>query len=195
MCVPNKIKKSKLSTGKKGKEIGHTNTHTRRQQKVLRSIFFQKRRWARLEPLNCGHNTTKKKKDAKRQRQRDLNPRLWRLESSALVPLSQNNNNNKVIICYLREANFQNPRSPSSGATPVLSPGIARAAVWAGRGTVARPRGVGWRLGAAGVENLLFNWSKQKMKNGIITMTTEQHYIIRIVDRHSLCSLFLLSVF
>ena len=110
---------------------------------------------ARTPELWAQHNN--KKKDAKRQRQKDLNPRLWRLESSALVPLSQNNNNNKVIICYLREANFQNPRSPSSGATPVLSPGIARAAVLAGRGTVARPREVGWHLGAAGVENLHFN--------------------------------------
>ena len=98
----------------------------------------------------------KKKKEAKRQRQRDLNPRLWRLKSSALVLLSQNNNK-RVIMCYLGETNFENPHSPGSGATLVLSPGIARAAVSAGRGMVARPLEVGWHLGAAGVESLHFN--------------------------------------
>ena len=42
-----------------------------------------------------------------------------------------------VIICRLGEATFKNPRSPSSGATLVLTSGIAKAAVWAERGTVA----------------------------------------------------------
>ena len=39
------------------------------------------------------------------------------------------------------------PRSPSLALGPVLSPVTPRAAVWGGRGTVARPRAVAWRLG------------------------------------------------
>ena len=41
------------------------------------------------------------------------------------------------------------PRSPSLATAPLLSPGTPRPAVWGGRGTVARPRGGGWRSGAA----------------------------------------------
>ena len=40
---------------------------------------------------------------------------------------------------------------------PVLLPRTPRAAVWGGRGPVARPRGVGWRSGAAGVKKLYKN--------------------------------------
>ena len=39
------------------------------------------------------------------------------------------------------------PRSPSLALAPVLSPSTPRAAVRGGRGTVARPRRVGWRSG------------------------------------------------
>ena len=52
---------------------------------------------------------------------------------------------------------MKNRRSPSLAATPVLSPGIARAAVWVGLGAAARPRGIGWRPGIAGAEKTYFN--------------------------------------
>ena len=52
---------------------------------------------------------------------------------------------------------MKNRRSPSLAATPVLSPGIARAAVWVGLGAVARSRGIGWRPGIAGVEKPYLN--------------------------------------
>ena len=51
---------------------------------------------------------------------------------------------------------MKNRRSPSLAATPVLSPGIARAAVWVGLGAVARSRGIGWRPGITGVEKPYF---------------------------------------
>ena len=56
-------------------------------------------------------------------------------------------------------------RSPSLAATPVLSPGIARAAVWVGLGAVARSQGVGWRPGSAGVEKPYFNSNQTKDPN------------------------------
>ena len=58
---------------------------------------------------------------------------------------------------------MKNRRSPSLAATPVLSPGIARAAVWVGLGAVARSRGIGWLPGIAGVENTYFNSIKLKI--------------------------------
>ena len=61
-------------------------------------------------------------------------------------------------------------RSPSLAATPVLSPGIARAAVWVGLGAVARSRGIGWRPGIAGVEKHTLTLIKLKIP--MITMLT-----------------------
>ena len=49
---------------------------------------------------------------------------------------------------------MKNRRSPSWAATPVLSPGMARAAVWVGLGAVARSRGIGWRSGLATVSGV-----------------------------------------
>ena len=60
---------------------------------------------------------------------------------------------------------MKNRRSPSLAATPVLSPGIARAAVWVGLGAVARSRGIGSRPGIAGVEKLYFNSNQNKDPN------------------------------
>ena len=52
---------------------------------------------------------------------------------------------------------MKNRRSPSLAATPVLAPGIARAAVWVGLGAVARSRGIGWRSGLAAVFGVYYN--------------------------------------
>ena len=62
-------------------------------------------------------------------------------------------------------------RSPSLATTPVLSQGIARAAVWVGLGAVARSWGIGWRPGIAGVEKTYFNSIKLKIPM-MITMLT-----------------------
>ena len=48
-------------------------------------------------------------------------------------------------------ATLHAPRSPSRASAAILSPGIPRADVWGGRGTVVVPRGVGWRSGLAAV--------------------------------------------
>ena len=56
-----------------------------------------------------------------------------------------------------RTATLKNRRSPSLASTPVLSPGIARAAVWVGLGAVARSRGIGWRSGLAAVFGGYYN--------------------------------------
>ena len=45
----------------------------------------------------------------------------------------------------LGAAPFPAPRAPRVAAPPVLSPATPRAVIWGGRGTVVRPRGVGWR--------------------------------------------------
>ena len=60
---------------------------------------------------------------------------------------------------------MKNPSSPRLAATPVLSPGIARAAVRVGLGTVARSRGIGWRPGIAGVDKTHFNSNETKDPN------------------------------
>ena len=52
---------------------------------------------------------------------------------------------------------MRNRRSPSLAATPVLSPGIARAAVWVGLGAVARSRGIGWHSGLAAILGVYYN--------------------------------------
>ena len=70
-----------------------------------------------------------------------------------------------MIICRLREGHFESRRSPSLAATPVLSPGIAKAAAWVGLGTVARSRGIGWRPGIAGVEKPYRNWNQTEDPN------------------------------
>ena len=60
---------------------------------------------------------------------------------------------------------MKNRRSPTLAATPVLSPGIATAAVWVGLGAVARSRGIGWRPGITGVEKPYFNSNQSKDPN------------------------------
>ena len=60
---------------------------------------------------------------------------------------------------------MKNRRSPSLAATPVLSPGIARAAVWVGLGAVARSRGICWRPGIVGVEKTYFTSNQTKDPN------------------------------
>ena len=60
---------------------------------------------------------------------------------------------------------MKNRRSPSWASTPVLSPGIAMAAVRVGLGAVARFRGIGWRPGIAGVEKTYFNSNQSKDPN------------------------------
>ena len=58
---------------------------------------------------------------------------------------------------------LKNHRSPSLVPTPVLSPGIVRAAVSVGLGAVARSLGVGWHPGAVGVDKTCFNSVKPKI--------------------------------
>ena len=77
---------------------------------------------------------------------------LSRIERSTAEPKGS-----VVNTCRLREGNFENRRSPSLAATPVLSPGIARAAVWVGLGAVARSRGIGWRSGLEAVFGVYCN--------------------------------------
>ena len=62
-----------------------------------------------------------------------------------------------MITCRLRKGNFGKCRSPNLATTPVLSPGIARAAVWVGLGAIARSRGIGWRLGLAAINGVYYN--------------------------------------
>ena len=93
---------------------------------------------------NSTYSSTTAEKKAKTQRRGDSTDALSRMERSTVEPTE-----NVVITCHLRESNFENRRSPSLAATPVLSPGIARAAVWVGLRAVARSRGIRWRPGAA----------------------------------------------
>ena len=74
---------------------------------------------------------------------------------------------------------MKNRRSPSLDATPVLSPGIAKADVRVGLGAVARCRGIGWRSGLAAVFRVYYN--QHNMFSEIcldITTTTEEHHTI-----------------
>ena len=73
-----------------------------------------------------------------------------------------------MITCRLREGNFEKSSLAASlAATPVLSPGIARAAaaVWVGLGAVARSRGICWRPGIVGVEKTYFTSNQTKDPN------------------------------
>ena len=70
-----------------------------------------------------------------------------------------------MITYRLREGNFEKSSLAELAATPVLSPGIARAAMWVGLGAVARSRGIGWRPGIAGVEKPYFNSNQTKDPN------------------------------
>ena len=70
-------------------------------------------------------------------------------------------------------------RSPSLAATPVLSPGIARAAVWVGLGAVARSLGIGWRSGLAAVFGVYYN--RHVFKDLFGRRTTTEEHIIRIM--------------
>ena len=127
---------------------------------------------------NSTYSSTTAEKKTKTQRRGDSTDALSRMERSTFEPTE-----NVVISCRLRESNFENRRSPSLAATPVLSPGIARAAVWVGLGAVTRSRGIGWRPGAAGVENLYFYSIKLRIRNDITTTTatTLTYCIFRIL--------------
>ena len=57
---------------------------------------------------------------------------------------------------------MENRRSPSLAATPVLSPGITRAAVWVGLGAVARSREIGWRSGLTAVLGVYYNEARER---------------------------------
>ena len=80
------------------------------------------------------------------------------------------------LVCFisrLREANFENSSLVASlAATPVLSPGIARAPVWVRLGAVARSRGIG-RRGARGQPVLKtrinYKYVRVKIRNVITT--------------------------
>ena len=77
---------------------------------------------------------------------------------------------------------MKNRRSAILVATPVLSLGIARAAVWVGLGAVARSRGIGWRTGLAAVLGVYYN--RHDFRDPFMTTTTtEEHNIIRIKQR------------
>ena len=79
---------------------------------------------------------------------------------------------------------MKNRRSPSLAATPVFSPGIARAAVLVGLGAVARSRGIGWRSGLAAVFGAYYN--RHAFRDSLnITTTTEEHYM----DKNVICEI------
>ena len=56
-------------------------------------------------------------------------------------------------------------RSPSLAMTPVLSPGIARAAVRVGLGAVALSRRIGWRPEIVSVRKPYFNSNQTEYRN------------------------------
>ena len=120
--------------------------------------------------ISTHSSTTAEKKRKNRDGEIQLTYCLSRIERSTVKPTE-----NVVITCHVSESNYENHRSPSSTATPVLSPGIARAAVWVGRGAFVRSRGSGRRPGAAGVEKTYFNSIKLKIPM-MITMLTTQAY-------------------
>ena len=95
---------------------------------------------------------------------------LSRIERTTVKPTE-----NVVITCRLRDGNFEKSSLAELAATPVLSTGIARAAVWVGLGAVARSRGIGWRTGTSGVEKHTFNSIKLQIPM-MITMLTWQAY-------------------
>ena len=86
------------------------------------------------------------------------------------------------MTCRFRQSNFRKSSLDDFGcATPVLSPGIARAAVWVGLGAVAWSRGIGWRSGVAavlGVKTGMF--SKIHLDITTTTTTTEQQCTINV---------------
>ena len=108
--------------------------------------------------ISTHSSTTAEKKRKNRDGEIQLTYCLSRIERSTVKPTE-----NVVITCHVSESNYENHRSPSSTATPVLSPGIARAAVWVGRGAFVRSRGSGRRPGAAGVEKTYFNSIKLRI--------------------------------
>ena len=78
-------------------------------------------------------------------------------------------------------------RSPNLAATPVLSPGIARAAVWVGLGAVARSRGIGWRPGIAGFENHALTRIKLKIpKITMLTIAFDSYHLTRVTKSYLL---------
>ena len=90
-----------------------------------------------------------------------------RVERSTVEPTD-----NVVITCRLWEGNFEKSPLPEFGCDAVLSPGIARAAVWVGLGAVARSRGIGWRPGAPVLRKTYFNSIKLKIPMMITMLTT-----------------------
>ena len=95
-------------------------------------------------------NTIAEKKRKRRDGKIQLTLRLSRIERSTVEPTE-----NVEITCRLPESNFE--KLSRVAATPVLSTGIARAAVWVGPGAVARSRGIGEHPGADGAEKTYFN--------------------------------------
>ena len=83
------------------------------------------------------------------QAQKGRRESLYRPPKSSALLLTQKKDSDYVAISG--KLSFDAPRSPSLPAAPLLSPGMPRATIWGRRGTVARPREVGWRSGAAGV--------------------------------------------
>ena len=120
-------------------------TKKREPRVRTQAVDFQNRPRRRSWAFRVG-----KKKEAVNGR---FEPKLLTPESIAL-PLAQKDSDYlfeiKLLlpgierrIVIIRLPTFKNPRSPSSGATPLPSPGSPKA--------VARPRGVRWRSGGPGI--------------------------------------------
>ena len=82
---------------------------------------------------------------------------------------------------------MKNHRSPSLAATPVLTPGIARASVWVGLGS--RSWGIGWRSGLAAVSLVyIITGMFSEIHFDITTSTTTtsvEHYQFYHKDKES----------
>ena len=86
------------------------------------------------------------------------------------------------LLAVSGRATLKNRRWPSLAATPVLSPGIARAAVWVGLGILARSREIGWRSGLAVIFGVYYNRHvcRDPFRHCYYYCTTEEHYVVRI---------------
>ena len=81
---------------------------------------------------------------------------------------------------------MKNHRSPSLAATPVLTPGIARASVWVGLGS--RSWGIGWGSGLAAVSLVyIITVMFSEIHFDITTSTTTivEHYQFYHKDKES----------
>ena len=125
---------------------------------------------------------SRKKHETKIRKSRDrgfkLTLCLSRIERSTAEPKGK-----VVTTCRHQEGNFDNRRSTILAAALVLSPGIARVAMWVGLDAVARSRGLGG-LGGARDSQLFLGYiitgmfSKINLDSITTTTTTEEHYII-----------------